>query len=167
MIDLNLDDLDLVGPASSLAMQLVLTIGTGGDIESDWLPLSSKQCLNGWLPAKGAPEVASENRVGCYGEHDVQLMESFLAGKKPQEDEPYPSLAELTRIGGTKCTSVFHSSDVKGEDKEKALRYWVLVPTEEAWWMRVENGHRFSNRVVHCLVGRGDGAKTAEPLMTE
>lgn len=167
MINLNLDDLDLVGPASSPAMQPVLTLGTGGDIEPDWLPLSSKQCLNGWLPAKGAPEVESENRVGCYGEHDVQLMESFLVGKKPQEDEPYPSLAELTRIGGTKCTSVFHSSDVKGEDKEKALRYWVLVPTEEAWRMRVENGHRSSSRVVYCFVGRADGAKLAEPLMTE
>ncbi|MFF5096698.1 MULTISPECIES: serine/threonine-protein kinase [Actinosynnema] len=167
MIELNLDDLDLVGPASSPAMQPVLTLGAGGDIESDWLPLSSKECLNGWLPAKGAPEIESENRVGCYGEHDVQVMESFLASKKPQEDEPYPSLAELTRIGGTKCTSVFQSSEVKGEDKVKVLRYWVLVPTEEAWRMRVENGHRSSNRVVHCFVGRADGAKLAEPLMAE
>ncbi|WP_440902044.1 serine/threonine-protein kinase, partial [Actinosynnema sp.] len=74
MINLNLDDLDLIGPASSPTRQPVLTLGTGGDIESDWLPLSSKQCLNGWLPTKGAPEIESENRGGCYGEHDVQLM---------------------------------------------------------------------------------------------
>jgi hypothetical protein len=56
---------------------------------------------------------------------------------------------------------------VIGEDKEKTLRYWVIIPTAEAWKVKTENGYRSSDRLIYCFVGKADGSKLTEPVMTD
>ncbi|MEO6082653.1 MAG: hypothetical protein ABIQ18_06060 [Umezawaea sp.] len=50
--------------------------------------------------------------------------------------------------------------------KETTSRYWVVIPAAEAWKLRTE-GYRTSDRTSYCFVGRADGAKLTEPIMTE
>ncbi|MEV6236976.1 protein kinase [Lentzea sp. NPDC051838] len=158
------DNLGLTGPESSPAMEPVLTLGPGGDLPYDGLRAFQKDCLT-WTPAKGVRDIKSEDEVGCYKEHDTEVLDTFPANFDTEKDVPYPGTAELTKIGGTGCTRVFLSSKVIGQDKEKTLRYWVIIPTEAAWKVREENGYRRSSRIVHCFVGRKDGSKLVEPLM--
>ncbi|NKE61990.1 hypothetical protein FXN61_36635 [Lentzea sp. PSKA42] len=152
------------GPASTPAMQPVLTLGPEGDIQHNSLMGFRNSCLT-WVPAKGAPKIESKHRVGCYAEHDVEPLDSVLANTEMEKDVPYPGVEELTKIGGTGCTRTFLSSKVNGQDKEKTLRYWVIIPTAEAWKVRTENGYRSSNRLIYCFVGKADGTKLTEPLM--
>jgi hypothetical protein len=159
------DNLGLTGPESSPAMQPVLTLGPGGDLPYSGLGAFSKDCLT-WTPAKGAREIdSSKDRVGCYKEHETEVLDSVAANTEYEKDVPYPGAAELTKIGGTVCTRTFLSSKVAGQDKEKTLRYWVIIPNEEAWKVKEENGYRRSNRIIECIVGKADGTKLTEPLM--
>ncbi len=128
-----LDDTGLTGPSSSPAMQPVLTFGPGGDLPYDGLGAFRKDCLT-WTPAKGARKIdSSKDRVGCYKEHETEVLDSVAANTEYEKDVPYPGAAELTKIGGTVCTRTFLSSKVAGQDKEKTLRYWVVIPNEQAW----------------------------------
>ncbi|MEU0878724.1 protein kinase [Lentzea sp. NPDC005914] len=160
-----LDDVGLTGPSSSPAMQPVLTFGPGGDLPYDGLGALSKDCLT-WTPAKGARKIDStKDRVGCYKEHETEVLDSVAANTDYEKDVPYPGVAELTKIGGTVCTRTFLSSKVAGQDKEKTLRYWVVIPNEETWKVKQENGYRRSNRIIDCFVGKADGTPLVEPLM--
>ncbi|MFS8097887.1 protein kinase [Lentzea alba] len=154
----------LTGPASTAAMQPVLTLGPEGDIKGDGLRAFHKDCLT-WTPRKDAPEIRSQDDVGCYAEHETELLDTVLANTETEKDVPYPGADELTKIGGTACTRTFLSFAVLGEDKEKTLRYWVVIPTAEAWKVKTENGYRRSSRVIHCFVGKADGSKLTEPIM--
>jgi hypothetical protein len=146
-------------------MQPVLTQGPDGDIKDDALRMAlDNSCLK-WLPVKGAPKIESQHRVGCYGEHDTEVMDRVLANFVPEQDVPYPGPEELTKIGGTDCTRTFLSAKVNAQDKEKTLRYWVVIPTAEAWKVKTSNGYRSSNRLVYCFVGKADGTRLTEPLM--
>ncbi|HEX8866160.1 MAG TPA: protein kinase, partial [Lentzea sp.] len=158
------DDLGLTGPESSPAMEPVLTLGPGGDLPYDGLLAFGKDCLT-WTPAKGARKIDAKDRIGCYKDHETEVLDTFPANFDTEKDVPYPGVAELTKTGGTGCTRVFLSSKVKGQDKEKTLRYWVVIPTEEAWKVRTEDGYRRSSRIVHCFVGKKDGTPLVEPLM--
>ncbi|MET9225447.1 protein kinase [Lentzea sp. NPDC003310] len=153
------------GPASTAAMQPVLTIGPDGDIKDGALSLAFRNSCLTWLPAKGAPKVESKHRVGCYGEHDVEFLDTVLANTEIEKDVPYPGAEELTKVGGKGCTKTFLSDKVAGQDKEKTLRYWVIIPTAEAWKVKTENGYRSSDRLIHCFVGKADGSKLTEPLV--
>ena len=158
------EDMGLTGPESSPAMQPVLTLGPGGDLPYDGLMAFRKDCLT-WKPDKGVRKIESKDRVGCYKEHETEVLDVILANTETEKDVPYPGAAELTKIGGTGCTRTFLSSKVPGQDKEKTLRYWVVIPTEEAWKMKQENGYRTSDRIIHCFVGKADGTALVEPLM--
>ncbi|MFD7659011.1 protein kinase [Actinosynnema sp. NPDC059797] len=153
-------------PTSSPAMQPVLTVGPDGDIGVYTLMLFENDCLN-WVPAKGVGDIPVSAQVGCYGPHDVEVMASVGHGTDYEQEAPYPSVEELTRRVAAECTRVFLSDRVKGEDKEATLRYWVLIPTAEAWKLRTVNGYRTSDRSSSCLVGRADGAKLTEPVVVE
>ncbi|SDG06790.1 Serine/threonine protein kinase [Lentzea fradiae] len=154
------------GPVSSAAMQPVLTLGPDGDIQGDSLLSIPKACFT-WVPAKGAPKMELKHKVGCYAPHDVELLAVVPATTKINEDVPYPGAEELTRVGGAGCTRKFLSGEVKGEDKEKSLRYWVVIPTAESWKVKTLSGYRVSNRMVYCFVGKADGSQVAEPIMKE
>jgi hypothetical protein len=155
------------GPASTAAMQPVLTIGPDGDLKDGTLSLAFRNSCLAWLPAKDAPKIQARNRVGCYAEHDVELLGTVLASTEIEKDVPYPGAEQLTKIGGTGCTRTFLSDEVNGQDKEKTLRYWVIIPTAEAWKVKTENGYRSSDRLIHCFVGKADGSKLVEPLMKD
>ena len=155
------------GPASTPAMQPVLTIGPGGDIADGVVSMAFRRSCLTWVPAKGVREIESKDRVGCYAEHDVEVLDTVLANTETEKDVPYPGAEELTKIGGTGCTRTFLSDKVNGQDKEKTLRYWVIIPTAEAWKVKTENGYRSSDRLIHCFVGRADGTKLVEPLMKD
>ncbi|MCX2947362.1 serine/threonine-protein kinase [Lentzea sp. NEAU-D7] len=155
------------GPASTAAMQPVLTIGPDGDLKDGTLSLAFRNSCLTWLPAKDAPKIQARNRVGCYAEHDVELLDTVLADTETEKDVPYPGVEQLTKVGGTGCTRTFLSDEVNGQDKEKTLRYWVIIPTAQAWKVKTENGYRTSSRLIHCFVGRADGAKLVEPLMKD
>ncbi|WP_112271781.1 serine/threonine-protein kinase [Lentzea terrae] len=158
------DNLGLTGPSSSPAMQPVLTSGPGGDLPDSGLGFR-KDCLT-WTPAKGARKMDhSKDRVGCYKAHETEVLDTVVANTEHEKDVPYPGAAELTKIGGTVCTRTFLSAKVAGQDKEKTLRYWVVIPTEEAWKVKEENGYRRSSRIIHCFVGKADGTPLTEPLM--
>ncbi|WP_231114696.1 serine/threonine-protein kinase [Lentzea aerocolonigenes] len=159
-----LEGAGLTGPESTPAMQPVLTLGPGGDLPYDGLRAFQKDCLK-WTPAKGAREIKTGDEVGCYLEHETEVLDTFPANFDTEKDVPYPGTAELTKIGGTGCTRTFLSSKVTGQDKEKTLRYWVVIPTEEAWKVKTENGYRRSSRIVHCFVGKADGTAIMGPLM--
>ncbi|PWK85000.1 serine/threonine protein kinase [Lentzea atacamensis] len=153
------------GPASTAAMQPVLTMGPDGDIKEDVLNMAFRNsCLN-WVPAKRAPKIEPKNRVGCYGAHDTEYLDSVLANSDIEKDVPNPGAEELTKIGGTGCTRTFLSDKVTGQDKEKTLRYWVIIPTAEAWKVKTNNGYRHSDRLIYCFVGKADGSKLTEPLL--
>ncbi|SFQ99392.1 Serine/threonine protein kinase [Lentzea waywayandensis] len=154
------------GPASTAAMQPVLTLGPDGDIKGDTLMAFRNSCLT-WLPAKDAPKIQTKDRVGCYAEHDVELLDTVLASTEIEKDVAYPGAEQLTKLGGTGCTRTFLSAKVNGQDKEKTLRYWVIIPTAEAWKVKTENGYRSSSRLIHCFVGKADGTKLTEPLMKQ
>ncbi|WP_285644312.1 serine/threonine-protein kinase [Lentzea sp. NBRC 102530] len=154
------------GPASTAAMQPVLTLGPDGDLKHDSLISFPDACLT-WTPAKGARKIETKDRVGCYAEHETELLDTVLANTEIEKDVPYPGAEELTRIGGTGCTKTFLSDEVSGQDKEKTLRYWVIIPTAEAWKVRTENGYRSSDRLIYCYVGKADGSKLVEPLMKD
>lgn len=152
-------------PASTIAMQPVLTAGPDGDLKHTAFMGMPNSCLT-WMPVKDAPKIESKDRVGCYKAHDVELMDTVLANTEPEKDVPYPGAEELTKIGGTGCTRTFLSSEVNGQDKEKTLRYWVIIPTAEAWKMKTsDSGYRTSDRSIYCFVGKADGSKLVEPLM--
>ncbi|ONI84766.1 hypothetical protein ALI22I_30185 [Saccharothrix sp. ALI-22-I] len=153
-------------PATSPAMQPVLTLGPDGDIKDTTLRTFGNDCLT-WLPAKDAPKIETSDDVGCYAPHDVELMDTVLANSDVEKDVPYPSVEELTKLGGTECTRTFLSSKVLGENKESTLRYWVVVPTAEAWKMRTSNGYRSSSRLIYCFVGKADGSQLTEPIMAD
>lgn len=153
------------GPASTAAMQPVLTIGPDGDLKDGTLSLASRNSCLTWLPAKDAPKIQSKDRVGCYAEHDAELLDTVLTHTEIEEDVPYPGAEQLTKVGGTECTRTFLSAKVNGQDKERTLRYWVIIPTAEAWKVKTENGYRSSDRLIHCFVGKADGTKLTEPLM--
>ncbi|NGY60448.1 serine/threonine protein kinase [Lentzea sp. NEAU-D13] len=152
-------------PASTPAMQPVLTAGPDGDLKHTAFLGMPNSCLT-WMPVKDAPKIESKDRVGCYKEHDVELMDTVLANSELEKDVPYPGVEELTKIGGKGCTRTFLSSEVNGQDKEKTLRYWVIIPTAEAWKMKTtDSGYRTSDRSIYCFVGKADGSKLVEPLM--
>jgi eukaryotic-like serine/threonine-protein kinase len=149
----------------SKAMQPVLTFGPDGDIKNDsGLMAFGSDCLT-WTPAKGGPVIKSANRVGCYGPHDVETLDTIAANFEMEKDVPYPSLEELTRNGTSGCTETFRSAKVTGQNKDDTLRFWVVVPTAEAWKVKTSNGYRSSSRVIYCFVGKADGSKLTEPVM--
>ncbi|WP_394621389.1 protein kinase [Lentzea sp. JNUCC 0626] len=154
------------GPASTAAMQPVLTLGPDGDLKHDSLWSVPDACLN-WTPAKDVRKIEIKDRVGCYAEHETEVLDTVLANTEIEKDVPYPGVEELTKIGGTGCTKTFLSDEVTGQDKEKTLRYWVIIPTAEAWKVKTENGYRSSDRLIYCYVGKADGSKLFEPLMKD
>ncbi|MGI5501375.1 serine/threonine-protein kinase [Lentzea sp. CA-135723] len=166
MID-NIGGVGIVdGPASTAAMQPVLTLGPDGDLKHDSLMSFPDACLT-WTPAKDVRKIEIKDRVGCYAEHETELLDTVLANTEIEKDVPYPGVEELTKVGGTGCTKTFLSGKVTGQDKEKTLRYWVIIPTAEAWKVKTENGYRSSDRLIYCFVGKADGSKLVEPLMKD
>lgn len=151
-------------PTSSPAMQPVLTVGPDGDIAVYTMLVFVNDCLN-WVPAKGAGDPDGE--IGCYAPHDVEVMHKVSSGTDYDEEAPYPSVEELSRRVAAECTRVFLSDKVIGENKETTLRYWVVIPTAEAWKLRTVDGYRTSDRTSSCFVGRADGAKLTEPIVAE
>ncbi|MFI9815576.1 serine/threonine-protein kinase [Saccharothrix variisporea] len=150
---------------SSPAMQPVLTVGPDGDIGVYTLLAFRNDCLN-WVPAKGAGRI--DNRIGCYAPHDVEVLHTINSGTDFKKEAPYPGVEALAQKATAECTQVFLSDKVIPKDKETTLRFWVVVPTEEAWKLRTTtSGDRTSDRTSSCYVGRADGAKLTEPVMTE
>jgi eukaryotic-like serine/threonine-protein kinase len=141
-------------------------VGPDGDIVDYNLSVSQNDCLN-WVPAKGAEEVGASQRVGCYGPHDVEVLDTVHSGTDYEQEAPYPGVEELTRRAAAACIEVLLSDKVTGQDKETTLRFWAVVPTAEAWELRTTNGYRTSDRTSWCFVGRADGARPTEPIMTE
>jgi hypothetical protein len=153
-------------PTTSKAAQQVLTYGPDGDIKSDFIfQVSTRDCL-AWVPAKGSPSMTDGNKIGCYEPHDVQLLDAEWVNSDVDKDVPYPTVTELGDKGTARCTGLFLSSKVVGQDKENSLRYWVVVPTLQAWKVRPHSGLlSTSSRVVYCFVGKADGSKLTEPVV--
>ncbi|NUT91840.1 MAG: protein kinase, partial [Saccharothrix sp.] len=129
---------------SSPAMQPVLTVGPDGDIGVYTLLAFENDCMN-WVPAKGAGRI--DNRIGCYAPHDVEVLHTINSGTDFKKEAPYPSVEVLAQKAAAECTQVFLSDKVIPQDKETSLRFWVVVPTEEAWKLRTTtSGDRTSDR---------------------
>jgi hypothetical protein len=121
-------------------------------------------CLN-WTPKKGgkAPDIDAD--TGCYGPHEVEVLQQDWANRELEKDVAYPSLETLAAQTGAACTKLFLSGLVTAANKEQALRYWVIVPNAEAWKVRTTDGYRMSKRLTYCFVGKADGTKLSEPVM--
>jgi eukaryotic-like serine/threonine-protein kinase len=150
---------------TSKAMQPVLTYGPGGDIVELSGPMFAGDCLT-WVPVKGGPAPDMDSDVGCYGPHDTEVLEQSWADREMEKDVPYPPFDRLVAETAAFCTSIFLSPKVIGADKEVTLKYWVVVPNAEAWKVQTTDGYRISKRLTYCFVGRADGAKLTEPVMT-
>jgi eukaryotic-like serine/threonine-protein kinase len=153
----------LGSPSTSRAMQPVLTYGPGGDIADLGSGTISGECLN-WVPVKQA--APPDRTVGCFGPHDAEVLEDDWANRDVEKDVPYPGLDSLTRDVGSTCTGIFLSSKVAGANKEDTLRYWVVVPNADAWKLTTTDGYRMSHRKYYCYVGKADGTKLTDRLMT-
>jgi eukaryotic-like serine/threonine-protein kinase len=162
-----LDPTTSATPTTSKAAQQVLTYGPDGDIKADVnFPVSDRDCL-AWVPAKGSPNIATGDKIGCFDPHDVQVLDTNWVNLDIDKDVPYPSVAELGRTGTAECTGIFLSAKVVGQDKENSLRYWVVVPTLQAWKVKPRDGliSTISSRVIYCFVGKADGSKLTEPVV--
>ncbi|TCO44256.1 serine/threonine-protein kinase [Actinocrispum wychmicini] len=146
------------------AMVPVMTNGPGGDIVDTMGAMIDGDCMK-WVPKKGgkAPDIDAD--TGCYGPYDVQVLTQTWADRELEKDKPYPGLDSLKETWASYCTQLFESKLVTTPNKDDVLRYWVFVPTEEAWKVKVSGGYRLSHRLVYCFVGRADGAKLTEPVM--
>ncbi|TCO53595.1 serine/threonine-protein kinase [Actinocrispum wychmicini] len=148
-------------PKTSKATQPVLTFGPGGDITSEYLTVGAEDCYK-WLPTKGKPGPKTDNEVGCYAPYDTQSLWGGVL-TSDQGDIPYPSAEQLTAVGAGGCTERFLDK-VTYPDKENALKVWTLVPTAEAWKVKVKNGYRQSTRTYSCFVSKADGSKLTAPV---
>jgi serine/threonine protein kinase len=156
----------LGSPSTSRAMQPVLTHGPDGDIVGLNISINTGECLN-WVPAKKVPAPPTGASVGCFGPHDVEVLKQDWANREMEKDVAYPGVDALYKDAGSVCTEIFLSSQVAGDStKEDKLRYWVVVPTAEAWKVKTENGYRLSDRLTYCFVGKADGSKLTDRLMT-
>jgi eukaryotic-like serine/threonine-protein kinase len=151
---------------TSKAMVPVMSYGPGGDIVDLDGPMIDGDCLN-WTPKKGgkAPDIDAD--TGCYGPHEVEVLQQDWANRELEKDVAYPSLETLAAQTGTACTKLFLSGLVTPANKEQALRYWVIVPNAEAWKVKTTGGYRMSNRLTYCFVGKADGTKLSEPVMAD
>ncbi|TCO53594.1 serine/threonine-protein kinase [Actinocrispum wychmicini] len=147
-------------PAGTPTARQLMTFGKGGDIADSGFA-SAHGCFK-WLPTKGGKGPTTKSFVGCYGPYDVQLFDS---GGWPGNDKdiPYPSPDELMAKAGGQCAETLSKIDYP--DKATALRYWVLVPSEEDWKLKVVDGYQRSTRFFDCYAGRVDGSKLSQPLV--
>lgn len=135
----------------------MLTYGPGGDIAS--VP-NAPFCWQ-WVVAKGKPAPKEGNSVGCYGPHDVETFDTvFVAGTG---DIPYPTPGEMTASAVARCTKTFFER-VTYPDKENTLRYWVIVPSPDAFKAKIVNGYMHADRLALCVAGKADGTKLTQPV---
>ncbi|SMC53671.1 Serine/threonine protein kinase [Kibdelosporangium aridum] len=150
--------------ATSKAMVPVMTHGSGGDIPDLSGAMISGECLN-WVPRKGAKDPDIDADVGCFGPHDVEVLEQDWANRELEKDVPYPPFEKLVAETTSMCTRIFLSEAVPVPNKEETLKFWVIVPNTEAWKVKTNDGYRMSNRLTYCFVGKADGSKLTEPVM--
>ncbi|MEV4313566.1 protein kinase [Actinocrispum sp. NPDC049592] len=150
---------------TSKAMVPVMTYGPGGDVVGLDGPMIAGDCMT-WMPKKGGPPPDTFPTVGCYGPHDVEVLEQSWANRELEKDVPYPPFDQLAAETAAFCTGIFLSPKVTPPNKEDILRYWVFVPTAEAWRIKTVNGYRRSDRLTYCFVGKADGSKLTEPVMS-
>jgi serine/threonine protein kinase len=150
---------------TSKAMVPVMTYGPAGDVVGLDGPMIAGDCMT-WTPKKGGPPPDTFPTVGCYGPHDVEVLEQSWANRELEKDVPYPPFAQLAEDTAAFCTGIFLSPKVTPPNKEEILRYWVFVPTAEAWKLKTSNGYRGSDRLTYCFVGKADGSKLTEPVMS-
>jgi hypothetical protein len=150
---------------TSKAMVPVMTYGPGGDVVGLDGPMIAGDCMT-WMPKKGGPPPDTFPTVGCYGPHDVEVLEQSWANRELEKDVPYPPFDKLAAATAAFCTGIFLSPKVAPPNKEETLRYWVFVPTAEAWKVKTSNGYRSSDRLTYCFVGKADGSRLTEPVMT-
>jgi hypothetical protein len=137
-------------PAVIAAMQPILTYGAGGDITSDTVPTRNDACY-AWIPTKGKPAPKTFDYVDCDAPHGVQSLDYGII--TPELDAPYPTPTQMTSRAVALCTKQFLSR-VTVADKERSLRYWVLVPSPAAW---SPAEHVYGERTYWCVVGAADG----------
>jgi serine/threonine protein kinase len=138
-------------PAVIAAMQPILTYGAGGDITSDTIPSRFDACY-AWTPTKGKPAPKSFDYVDCTAPHGVQTIDFGII--TPELDAPYPTPEQMTSRAVALCTKQFLSPKITVADKERSLRYWVLVPSPSSW---SPPEHAFGERTYWCVVGKADG----------
>ncbi len=149
---------------TSKAMVPVMTYGPDGDVVGLDGPMIAGDCMT-WMPKKGGPPPDTFPTVGCYGPHDVEVLEQSWANRELEKDVPYPPFDQLAAETAAFCTGIFLSPKVTPPNKEEILKYWVFVPTAEAWKIKTRNGYRSSDRLTYCFVGKADGSKLTEPVM--
>ncbi|MCE7011166.1 serine/threonine protein kinase [Kibdelosporangium philippinense] len=150
---------------TSKAMMPVMTHGPGGDIPDLSGAMISGECHNDWVPKKGAKDPDFDTDVGCYGPHDVEVLEQDWANRDLEKEVPYPPFEQLVEETTQLCTRIFLSEAVPVPNKEETLKFWVIVPNTEAWKVKTSDGYRMSNRLTYCFVGKADGSKLTEPIM--
>jgi serine/threonine protein kinase len=148
-------------PAIIVAMQPLLTYGPDGDIPSQEVPLRSDSCF-AWTPTKGQPAPKDYDYVDCATPHGVQAFDFGII--TPDFEAPYPTAEQLTQRATALCTKQFLSSRITVNDKERSLRYWVLVPTKTAW--KPPPGPTFvpAQRTYWCVAGRADGTQLTDTI---
>jgi hypothetical protein len=147
-------------PAVIAVMQPIMTYGAGGDITSDKVPFRGDSCY-AWTPVKGKPAPHDYDYVDCTTPHGVQAFDFGII--TPEIDAPYPTPAQLTQRATALCTKQFLSSRITVADKERSLRYWVLVPTPAAWNPPLA-GSLVPQRTYWCVAGRADGADLTDSI---
>ncbi len=147
------------GAVSATVAEQILTFGAGGDLAFDELPFSTSSCYF-WAPVKGKPGPSSEDDTDCRVPHPTQ---GFGTGPMPYApDDPYPPVEALKAKIGPSCLKEFQYLGYP--DKERALHYWVLVPSPETWQATRTQGSYSLSRSYWCVAGRVDGTRLTESI---
>jgi len=140
-------------------MEPIMTFGAGGDLAFDELPFITSACY-AWMPVKGKPGPRREDEFDCRVPHATQ---GFAYGPMPfAPDDPYPSAEELKTKVAASCLKEFQYLGYP--DKERTLRYWVLVPSPETWRATRDAGSYSLSRSYWCLAGKADGTRLTESI---
>ncbi|KAA2258868.1 serine/threonine protein kinase [Solihabitans fulvus] len=142
------------------AMQPTWTYGEGGQLPA--FGLSKSYCANGRL--EQGHRYASSGTVSCKEPHDIEVFgasETFDSAPKLA----YPGLAPLSRYAEGWCSLVFSSDQITMADKDTALHYVAIVPTDKAWQSPGED--KIGARDVYCVLWRKDFSQLTNPVLKE
>lgn len=139
-------------PPAEAARGETYTYGPGGDIPI--FDVSPQSCAAG--PIGPGRSVSSSSE--CDKPHDFQVYAADAPVSSSLEVE-WPGKERLTAYGQAWCGLLFASKVIVPADKNTALTYLTLIPTEQSW------KDKNSGRGVICVVRTRDGKQFDQSVM--
>jgi eukaryotic-like serine/threonine-protein kinase len=138
-----------------------LTYGRGGDIEQ--FEIGDGQCSSARIEA--GRQYPSSSESDCAEPHEFEAIQADMFNNAELD---HPGTDALRPYGEHLCALLFASDLVAAEDKDQALTYVTLVPTEGSWADAgdddSENG---GDRSTWCLITSRDTSQLEGPQLRQ